>query len=145
MDIAQDRGIKFVRPTDECDVCEGIGIDYGSERFQRVRSAVRENALWSMVILCSHGRTVLDDELEPTVAALAEIVRTDANVFSVGWALDALNRLANLDSATSGEPIREILAELLQAMPIHSWEPLVRGGFSPAIVHDFVQSEIERP
>ena len=143
MDIAQDRGIKFVRPTDECDVCEGIGIDYGAERFKRVRSAVRENALWSMVILCSHGRNVLGEELEPTVAALAEIVRTDANVFSVGWALDALNRLANLDSETPGEPIRETLAELLQAMPIHSWEPLVRGGFSRAVVHDFGQSEIE--
>jgi HEAT repeat protein len=44
MNIAQDRSIKFVRPTDECDVCEGIGINYGTDRFKRVRSAVRRCA-----------------------------------------------------------------------------------------------------
>ena len=77
MNIAQDRSIKFVRPTDECDVCEGIGINYSTERFKRVRSAVRENALTSMVVLCSHGGALLGNDLDPTVAALAEVVRTD--------------------------------------------------------------------
>ena len=50
MDRAQGRSIKFVRPTDECE-CEGGGVDFGFEQFKPVRSAVRENALWSMVIL----------------------------------------------------------------------------------------------
>lgn len=59
MSAAQGRSIKFVRPTDDCDVCEGDGVDFGLERFAPVRSAVRENALWSMVMLCSHGSAVL--------------------------------------------------------------------------------------
>ena len=144
MNIAQDRSIKFVRPTDECDVCEGIGINYSTERFKRVRSAVRENALTSMVVLCSHGATLLRDELEPTVAALADVVRTDENVFSVGLALDSLSRLAN-DGTGHGASIRETLFGLLEDLPIHSWEPLVRSGLDPFRVHEFSQSEIERP
>ncbi|MDE0444095.1 MAG: phytanoyl-CoA dioxygenase family protein [Gammaproteobacteria bacterium] len=144
MNIAQDRSIKFVRPTDECDVCEGIGINYSTERFKRVRSAVRENALTSMVVLCSHGAALLGDELKPTVAALAEIVRTDENVFSVGLALDSLNRLANVEP-DKGTAIRETLLGLLEDMPIHSWEPLVCSGLDPSLVHEFGQSEINRP
>jgi len=35
MDRAQQRSIKFVRPTDDCDVCEGGGVDFGLDRFQR--------------------------------------------------------------------------------------------------------------
>ena len=144
MNIAQDRSIKFVRPTDECDVCEGIGINYSTGRFKRVRSAVRENALTSMVVLCSHGAALLARELEPTVAALADVVRTDENVFSAGLALDSLNRLAN-GGAGHGASIRETLFGLLKDMPIHSWEPLVRSGLDPSRVHEFSQSEIERP
>lgn len=144
MNIAQDRSIKFVRPTDECDVCEGIGINYGTERFKRVRSAVRENALTSMVVLCSHGAALLGEELKPTVAALADVVRTDENVFSVGLALDSLNRLANIGKGpVTG--IRATLLGLLEAMPIHSWEPLVRSGLDPSVVREFSQAEIERP
>ena len=98
MNIAQNRSIKFVRPTDECDVCEGIGINYGTERFKRVRSVVpSEN------VLSSHGRALLTRHGGPRQrsragrgGALADVVRTDENVFSVGSALDALNRLANL-------------------------------------------------
>ncbi len=144
MNIAQDRSIKFVRPTDECDVCEGIGINYSTERFKRVRSAVRENALTSMVVLCSHGAALLGDELDPTVTALADVVRTDENVFSVGLALDALCRLANIGKG-HGTGIRETLFGLLDGMPIHSWEPLVRSGLDPAVVRELSQDEIERP
>lgn len=143
MNIAQHRSIKFVRPTDESDVCEGIGINYSTERFKRVRSAVRENALTAMVVLCSHGTALLGNQLEPTVAALAAVVRTDENVFSVGLALDALNRLANLGSRN--EAIGRTLLDLLAAMPIHSWEPLVRGGLDPSTPDQFGQLEIERP
>ena len=143
MNIAQNRSIKFVRPTDECDVCEGIGINYGTERFKRVRSVVRENALTSMVALCSHGKAVLGDAFDRVVAALTDLVRTDENVFSVGSALDALNRLANLGEGDAG--LGRTLTALLEDMPIHSWEPLVRGGFDRADVGRFTQSVIDRP
>ena len=146
MNIAQDRSIKLVRPTDECDVCEGIGIDYGVERFEPVRSVVRENALWSVVILCSHGASVLGSSLGAVVEALVHVVRTDRNVFSVGLAADALGRLANAQDAEPSAGEREGLAprkqepandlastldELLAEMPIHSWEAFVRGGVDP--------------
>ena len=144
MNIAQDRSIKFVRPTDECDVCEGIGINYSTERFKRVRSAVRENALTSMVVLCSHGTALLGDELDPTVMALVNVVRTDENVFSVGLALDSLSRLANTEPDRS-TAIRQTLFGLLEGMPIHSWEPLVRSGLEPSVVQKYSQEEIERP
>ena len=144
MNVAQDRSIKFVRPTDECDVCEGIGINYSTERFKRVRSAVRENALTSMVVLCSHGAALLGDEVDPTVKALVRVVRTDENVFSVGLALDSLNRLANAGE-DPGTDIRQTLLGLLKDMPIHSWEPLVRSGLDPSVVREFSQAEIERP
>ena len=144
MNIAQDRSIKFVRPTDECDVCEGIGIDYSTDRFKRVRSAVRENALTSMVVLCSHGTALLGDELDSTVKALVNVVRTDENVFSVGLALDSLSRLAN--GGNGGDTgIRASLLSLLEDMPIHSWEPLVRSGLEPSMVQQYSQGEIERP
>ncbi len=144
MNIAQGRNIKFVRPTDECDVCEGIGIDYGVDRFKRVRSAVRENALWSAVVLCSHGAKALGAALPFAVDALVEVVRNDENVFCVGLALDALNRLAHSGTAPASD-IGARLAALLADMPIHSWEPLVRGGLSPAAAREFQSVEISRP
>lgn len=132
MDRAQERSIKFVRPTDECDVCEGIGVDYGVDRFEPVRSAVRENALWSIVILCSHGSVITDRALEPTVRALTEVVRNDRNVFCVGFAMDALNRLANL--RPTGEEVQPIIRRLQENVsaifkesPIRSRESLARG------------------
>ena len=139
MNIAQDRSIKFVRPTDECDVCEGIGIDYGVARFEPVRSVVRENALWSAVILCSHGVGVLGSSLEAAVEGLVQVVRSDKNVFSVGLAIDALGRLANAHDAgqarsSPGLDLASTLDELLGELPIHSWETFVRGGVEPAAV-----------
>ena len=143
MDRAQQRSIKFARPTDECDVCEGGGADFGLERFEPVRSAVRENALWSLVILSSHGAVIAGSALEPTVLALKEVVQNDRNIFCVGFAMDALNRLANLrpqreevdslSSHTQADVLR-----LLGELPIRSWEALVRGGLSSQTV-----SEIE--
>ena len=131
MDRAQDRNIKFVRPTDECDICEGIGIDYGLERFEPVRSAVRENALWSVVILCSHPNNIRDATLESTIMALAEIVRNDKNIFCVGFAMDALirvapsvesRRLSRLEDHTVNDLVETLLAEL----PFHSAEAFAR-------------------
>ena len=134
MNIAQDRSIKFVRPTDLCDVCEGIGIDYGVDRFGRVRSVVRENALTSLVILCSHGIAVLGPSTERLIDALVRVVESDRNVFSVGLALDALVRLARADDfsrtglAAERTRLQTTLDRLLGDLPIHSWEAFVASG-----------------
>jgi hypothetical protein len=143
MDQAQDRSIKFVRPTDESDVCEGIGIDYSVPRFNPVRSAVRENALWSLVIICSHGAHRLGTTLEPLIACLIDIAEQDDNVFNVGFALDALTRLAHIDprdadsdndaDADADARIIELNSNLrarLLALPIRSWESLVASGLT---------------
>ena len=110
MNVAQNRSIKFVRPTDDCDVCEGIGVDYREERFEQVRSVVRENALWSMVIVATH-HPALDGR---AVEMLKSIARDDTNVFAVGLAMDALNRAGRLSQA------------MLQWTPIADWESLSR-------------------
>ena len=138
MNIAQERSIKLVRPTDECDVCEGIGINYGVERFQPVRSAVRENALWSLVILCSHGASIVGPAVTPLVAALTRVVEEDRNLFSVGSALDALNRLARNRPGDGSAHARQRVDALLAKMPIRSWESLIRGGLS---AHDHARLE----
>lgn len=133
MSRAQGRSIKFVRPTDDSDMCEGFGVDFGLDRFEPVRSAVRENALWSLVILCSHGTAVLGDALEPAIDGLRAVVRHDSNVSSVGYAQDALTRLAHL--RPNGEPIppaatalRDELLAILAEAPIQCGEALVRDG-----------------
>ncbi len=144
MHLAQDRDGKFVRPTDECDVHEGGRKDFGLERFKPVRSAVRENALWSLVILCSHETTIMGDALKPTINALKSVVQDDLNTISVGFAMDALNRLANLQREDEAvvPPIRLLKAELLtilRASPIQSWDTLVRGGLGSTALSDFDQ------
>lgn len=132
MSKAQGRSIKFVRPTDESDVCEGDGIDFGLERFEPVRSAVRENALWSMVMLCSHGTEVLGTALEPTIAALKEIIGHDKNVISVGFAMDAITRLAKTEvESEQSADLQTELSEILGQSPIQCWEALVRSGVTP--------------
>ena len=142
MDRAQQRSIKFVRPTDDCDVCEGGGVDFNLERFKPVRSAVRENVLWSIVILCSHGAEITGNALNPTIVALKEVMRNDQNVICVGFAMDALNRLANLRprSETVTSLIEDLHANLLTTLkesPAQSWESLVRGGLSPQALSEF--------
>ncbi|MEZ4863620.1 MAG: phytanoyl-CoA dioxygenase family protein [Caldilineaceae bacterium] len=136
MSKAQGRSIKFVRPTDESDVCEGDGVDFGLERFAPVRSAVRENVLWSIVMLASHGAAVLGSALEPTIHTLKEIVRTDKNVICVGFAMDALARLANLPADDTEPPplitdLQANLRDILGEAPVQCWESLVREGVTP--------------
>ena len=126
MDRAQGRSIKFVRPTDECDVCEGIGISYGEARFDPVRSAVRENALWSLVMLSSHGTEALGAVCERAVRSLVQIAEADRNIFCVGFALDCLGRLGRDD-----ESVADLLDQMLAPLPIHPWETLGRSGVSP--------------
>ena len=122
-----------MRPTDDCDVCEGSGVDSGHERFEPVRSAVRENALWSIVILCSHGTRIIGPALEPTMLALKEVVHGEKNIICVGFAVDALNRLANMCPEEGNvlplvSDLRTNLLTILGESPVHSWETLVRGG-----------------
>ncbi len=133
MDRAQGRSIKFVRPTDECDVCEGGGVDFGLERFKPVRSTVRENALWSMVILCSHGTAIAGPALKPTTQALQEIIRSDENAICVGFAMDALSRLAYLRPEDEiASDLQAEVSALLEESPMRCWESLARSGLCPA-------------
>ncbi len=144
MTLAQKRSIKFVRPTDDSDVCEGGEMRLDFERFKPVRSAVRENALWSLVILCSHGTTVMGDALESTILALKKIVQEDENAISVGFASDALIRLVNFHAEDENEVreisnLQECLLTILNTSPIHSWDTLVRGGLRPDILSELFQ------
>ena len=141
MSLAQNRGIKFARPTEECDVCEGGPIQSDYERFEPIRSAVRENVLWSLVMLCSHGAAIMGDALEPTIRALKTVVQNDRNAICVGFASDALTRLANLQppGETASPLIQDLRAHLmtiLKASPVHSWDALTRGGFDPSAVSE---------
>lgn len=142
MDIAQERIIQFVRPTDDCDVCEGGSKVADFARFEQVRSAVRENVLWSLVILCSHGCEIMGPSLEQTIHALKEVVSDDKNIISVGFAMDALNRLANLPpkDGKSFPSVKDLQADLpstLGESPLHCWESLVRGGLNEEILSKF--------
>ena len=130
---AQNRSIKFVRPNDDCDLCEGNGVNFGSERFDFVRSSVRENALWSMVMLCSQDPAVYGDELPATLALLQQIVAADTNIISVGFAVDASHRLAYLAPENQGHASIAALATelpaLVEVLPVLCAESLWR---SPA-------------
>ena len=143
---AQNRGIKFARPTEECDVCEGGPIQDDYERFEPVRSAVRENVLWSIVMLCSHGAAIMGDALEPTIHALKAVVQDDRNAVCVGFASDALTRLANLQPQGESTPplirdLREHLLTTLKTSPVHSWDALVRAGLNPSAISEFTQTD----
>ena len=140
MNMAQNRSIKFVRPTDECDVCEGGGVDFGLDRFEPVRSAVRENVLWSLVILSSHDTKVLGNTLKPMLDVLKEIVQSDKNVINVGFAMDALTRLAKLGGKNDNPHIKDLQSNLLTVLgesPVQSWETLIRGGLALNAVSEF--------
>ena len=132
MDRAQGRSIKFVRPTDESDVCEGIGIDYGIDRFQPIRSVVRENVLWSMVVICTNGNERLDEMKDPVVEMLTAIVRSEENVFCVGLAIDALQRLSRCYPE-----LEQTVWSLIDSLPLRSWESLVCSGFDLKKVGEF--------
>ena len=130
MDRAQNRSIKFVRPTDECDICEGIGFDYGHKRFEPVRSAVRENILWSSVILCSHGCEIFGERLSDWVTTLSDVVSEDKNLFNVGLAMDSLFRLAWLlpdgKVTTTVQRIRKMIPTVFASSPIRCDDSLSR-------------------
>eukprot|EP00446_Apocalathium_sp_SHHI-4_P068250 CAMPEP_0177535234 /NCGR_PEP_ID=MMETSP0369-20130122/56438_1 /TAXON_ID=447022 ORGANISM="Scrippsiella hangoei-like, Strain SHHI-4" /NCGR_SAMPLE_ID=MMETSP0369 /ASSEMBLY_ACC=CAM_ASM_000364 /LENGTH=648 /DNA_ID=CAMNT_0019017371 /DNA_START=14 /DNA_END=1957 /DNA_ORIENTATION=- len=132
MDAAQRKMIKFVRPTDDCDVCEGsavrepLGLEaHFAGRFERGRSAVREHALWAVVILCSQGASRFWQGLGSIVEALADVARRDKNAVCVGFAVDALHRLATHAEGLEAsvlEPLRQLCVTLRAEEPVCSWE-----------------------
>ena len=84
-------------------------------------------------------KTCTGTALAATIRALTEVIGSDQNVFCVGYAMDALTRLANL--RPRGEevspPIADLQANLvatLRQAPIRGWEALVRGGLSASTV-----------
>ena len=114
-----------------------MGIDFGIERFEPVRSSVRENILWALVMLCSHGEEVLGDNLDFLIEELKKIIHQDQNVITFGFAMDALCRLAHLRVGEEAPPtaiieLRKDLLMILNSSPIQCWESLVRSGLRPA-------------
>lgn len=147
MDRAQSRSIKMVRPTDECDVCEGIGFAYGQTRYEPVRSVVRENALWAMVIVCSHGADKLGEFVPVLIETLEHIVANDKNVFSVGLAMDALQRLSSIESAYPNDTTAKLstsITDTFKHTPIYSLEALVASGM-PMRVATSEYAKIAKP
>lgn len=145
MDKAQNKMIKLVRPTPECDVCEGSAVtpplgfeEHFQQRFDSVRSAVREAILWSMVILCSQGTWMGGETLDSVVPALTAVARADRNPVCSGFAVDALHRLATspkIANEISGQCYRQLrflCEELLAEEPVRSWEPLACCGLTSA-------------
>ena len=86
--------------TAEADLCEGYG---------KFRSAVRENALWALVMLCTHEAAARTGDATAAVAtALADVITDDANSYAVGHAMDALRRLvAATAAATAGGGVQQ--------------------------------------
>ena len=146
MDRAQGRTIKMVRPNDDCDVCEGIGFDYGQDRYEPVRSVVRENALWALVMVSSHGADKLGDALGDVIAAMRQVIANDKNVFSVGLAMDVLQRLVSFSDGAENETVQNLrrsMDEIFAMTPIYSLEALVASGMSmDAAVTKYAKREL---
>ena len=75
-------------------------------------------------------------EAQATITALQEVIRTDKNVIAVGFAMDALARLANLPSQDAKpQPLladlQTKLRDILGEAPVQCWESLVREGVTP--------------
>ena len=83
--IRQKRGLKQCIVDDFSDLCEGGGVggrddgDATQQRLKPVRSGVRENALWSLVMLCTHEAAASAAGAEHVAEALAELIETDVS------------------------------------------------------------------
>jgi hypothetical protein len=106
-DISQGVGPYDFRPTDESDLCEGAsgaasqvsdvpklsgGGEAEAQRFEKVRSGVKEAAGWGVVTLCTHAAVLPAEALHQASASLHEVIVSDNNVIVVGFAMDALCR-----------------------------------------------------
>eukprot|EP01046_Picozoa_sp_COSAG06_P012160 COSAG06_NODE_705_length_12906_cov_3.214414_9_plen_183_part_00 len=116
--------------TDQSDLCEGASGGAGTveyvqrqgqqqgQRFQRVRSGVKEAAGWGVVMLCTNAVGLLaPNVLEQAADALSDVIQTDDNVIVVGFAMDALTRLA----AQMGEGSRVRAAADLSTVEAEGW------------------------
>ena len=88
-------------------------------------------------MLCSHGEEVLGDNLVFLMEELKKIIHQEQNVITVGFAMDALSRLAHLRvsedaPSTAIIELRKDLVTILNLSPIQCWESLVRSGLRPA-------------
>eukprot|EP01052_Picozoa_sp_SAG31_P032389 SAG31_NODE_3547_length_4135_cov_4.829534_4_plen_119_part_00 len=65
------------------------------DRFERVRSTVRENIGWSLCMVTTHPLppSTIQSTLSLLVDGLAKTIATDKGIVSVGFAMDALHRL----------------------------------------------------
>ena len=59
-----------------------------------MRSGVREIALWSLVMLCTHAATVAAAADEHVTECLVDVIEQDENACAIGYAMDALQRLS---------------------------------------------------
>ena len=81
-----------------------------------------------------HGTAIAGPALEPTIRSLQEVILSDENAICVGFAMDALGRLAHLrpeDEAASD--LQAEVSTLLEESPMRCWESLVRSGPPPQI------------
>lgn len=136
LDVAIRQGLDLKRcaPDDLCDICEGstwhIGSGYALEpRLEPVRSAVRENVLWSCCMLCTHALDT-GHGVQQLVGALEKVCATDTNVCAIGYAMDALHRLQLRSSvaASAKRALDHVHSQLVVRCP----ETLARtqpGGF----------------
>eukprot|EP01044_Picomonas_judraskeda_P002346 COSAG03_NODE_166_length_11291_cov_15.762866_2_plen_579_part_00 len=131
----QNRSVYQGYPDDISDICEGGSLVpppyYDAPReagpFAAVRSAVKENALWSLVQVCTNVHLDTADGLAIFLAAdkqsdggvsrllpemmsvLSRVATSDDCIHCSGFAMDALNRLAN--SNPPGEERRGVGAD----------------------------------
>ena len=102
-----------------------------TDHFARVRSTVRENIGWSLVMVTTHplpilaagsngagGGVTAASTSSSTVASrlvsgLSHVITTDQNIVSVGFAMDALHRLT----------LRTVLPEALAIQAAEALDP----------------------
>ena len=104
-----------------------------TDHFARVRSTVRENIGWSLVMVTTHPLPILaagsngagggvtaasTSSSSSTVASrlvsgLSHVITTDQNIVSVGFAMDALHRLT----------LRTVLPEALAIQAAEALDP----------------------
>lgn len=135
MDRAQNRSIKYVRPTDDQDVCEGGALYRGIEPYEPVRSIVKENILWSLVMICSQGPKCFGYALESVIQILRDIIENDKNIISAGLAMDALARLAYMQQDSTFQSselanLKEEVTRLFHEARVLPIESLVCSGIS---------------
>ena len=158
-DVTERQGIpnlKHCAPDDVCDICEGSTWHVGQggyapePRLQPVRSAVRENVLWALVQICSHGEQLEAaakaglphtssngsghrDPLAQLLAGLEHIGTTDTNVCTVGYAMDALQRLRMFSNqqGTVARSADDALRHVLGSINVRCPETLLRSGPLP--------------